>query len=145
MRIPCPSLKRRSPHTDPLTRLSTPRRPQEAATQEKFVLEEAQRAAAKERKATCTEWVPKFFAQVSIVSRLFVSSQSCRRLLFLVRRSSFRRHVVRRSTFVVPLSCHLSSVVPSSVVHRLSSVVKAARRRCDAKARWRGGGTRDLE
>ncbi|XP_043201383.1 oxysterol-binding protein-related protein 8-like isoform X1 [Amphibalanus amphitrite] len=36
---------------------------QVAATNEKFVLEEAQRAAAKERKATCTEWVPKYFVQ----------------------------------------------------------------------------------
>ncbi|XP_037087750.1 oxysterol-binding protein-related protein 8-like [Pollicipes pollicipes] len=36
---------------------------QEAATQEKFVLEEAQRAGAKERKATGSEWVTKNFAQ----------------------------------------------------------------------------------
>ena len=30
------------------------------------MLEEAQRGAAKERKATATEWVPKFFAQVRV-------------------------------------------------------------------------------
>ncbi|PSN56564.1 Oxysterol-binding protein-related protein 8 [Blattella germanica] len=34
-----------------------------AATEEKTVLEEAQRAAAKERKMKCLEWIPKYFEQ----------------------------------------------------------------------------------
>jgi hypothetical protein len=37
---------------------------QVAATEEKTALEEAQRAAAKERKMKCVEWVPKYFEQV---------------------------------------------------------------------------------
>ncbi|XP_066999126.1 oxysterol-binding protein-related protein 8 isoform X2 [Anabrus simplex] len=36
---------------------------QTAATEEKSVLEEAQRGAAKERKVKCVEWVPKHFEQ----------------------------------------------------------------------------------
>ncbi|GFG28685.1 hypothetical protein Cfor_05970 [Coptotermes formosanus] len=36
---------------------------QVAATEEKTALEEAQRAAAKERKMKCVEWVPKYFEQ----------------------------------------------------------------------------------
>jgi hypothetical protein len=36
---------------------------QVAATEEKTALEEAQRAAAKERKMKCLEWVPKYFEQ----------------------------------------------------------------------------------
>lgn len=36
---------------------------QVAATEEKTALEEVQRAGAKERKATCTEWVPSLFQQ----------------------------------------------------------------------------------
>ncbi|KAL5283979.1 OSBPL8 family protein [Megaselia abdita] len=36
---------------------------QVGATEEKTILEEAQRNAAKERKATCTEWVPVHFQQ----------------------------------------------------------------------------------
>lgn len=34
-----------------------------AATEEKTVLEEAQRTATKERKATCTDWIPGHFQQ----------------------------------------------------------------------------------
>lgn len=34
-----------------------------AATEEKTALEEAQRTAAKERKATCTDWIPAHFQQ----------------------------------------------------------------------------------
>jgi hypothetical protein len=37
---------------------------QVAATEEKTALEEAQRAAAKERKMKCLEWIPKYFEQV---------------------------------------------------------------------------------
>lgn len=37
---------------------------QQAATEEKSILEEAQRFAAKERKATGFEWVPKYFEWV---------------------------------------------------------------------------------
>lgn len=36
---------------------------QEAATEEKTALEEAQRESAKVRKATCTDWVPLLFQQ----------------------------------------------------------------------------------
>ncbi|XP_033608747.1 oxysterol-binding protein-related protein 8 isoform X2 [Cryptotermes secundus] len=36
---------------------------QVAATEEKTALEEAQRAAAKERKMKCLEWIPKYFEQ----------------------------------------------------------------------------------
>ncbi|XP_069687785.1 oxysterol-binding protein-related protein 8 isoform X5 [Periplaneta americana] len=36
---------------------------QVAATEEKTALEEAQRAAAKERKMKCVEWIPKYFEQ----------------------------------------------------------------------------------
>ncbi|CAB3367713.1 Hypothetical predicted protein [Cloeon dipterum] len=36
---------------------------QVAATEEKTVLEEAQRAAVKERKAKCEEWIPRYFEQ----------------------------------------------------------------------------------
>jgi hypothetical protein len=36
---------------------------QVGATEEKTVLEEAQRVSAKERKATCAEWVPEHFIQ----------------------------------------------------------------------------------
>ena len=42
-----------------------------AATEEKFVLEEAQRAAAKKRKAENAEWVPKYFELVSWSINLF--------------------------------------------------------------------------
>ena len=38
---------------------------QTGATEEKSKLEEEQRAGARERKATGTEWVPKFFELVS--------------------------------------------------------------------------------
>lgn len=38
-----------------------------AATEEKTALEEAQRAAAKERKMKCLEWIPKYFEQVPYV------------------------------------------------------------------------------
>ena len=34
---------------------------QTAATNEKFILEEAQRKATKERKAKLQEWIPKLF------------------------------------------------------------------------------------
>jgi hypothetical protein len=37
---------------------------QQAATEEKSILEEAQRSAARDRKATGFEWVPKFFEWV---------------------------------------------------------------------------------
>lgn len=37
---------------------------QVAATEEKTALEEAQRAAVKERKIKCVEWIPKYFEQV---------------------------------------------------------------------------------
>lgn len=37
---------------------------QQAATEEKSVLEEAQRAGARDRKATGQEWVPKYFELV---------------------------------------------------------------------------------
>jgi hypothetical protein len=40
---------------------------QVAATEEKTALEEAQRAAAKERKMKCLEWAPKYFEQVLFV------------------------------------------------------------------------------
>lgn len=36
---------------------------QRAATDEKTVLEEAQRNLVKERQATCTEWIPELFEQ----------------------------------------------------------------------------------
>ncbi|XP_066967247.1 oxysterol-binding protein-related protein 8 isoform X24 [Macrobrachium rosenbergii] len=36
---------------------------QVAATEEKTILEEAQRSAARERKAKCDEWIPKHFSQ----------------------------------------------------------------------------------
>ena len=38
---------------------------QHSATEEKFILEEAQRAAAKERKANEEVWVPQYFELVS--------------------------------------------------------------------------------
>jgi hypothetical protein len=41
-----------------------------AATEEKTALEEAQRAAAKERKMKCLEWAPKYFEQVLYVCLL---------------------------------------------------------------------------
>ena len=37
---------------------------QVAATEEKSILEEIQRSDARERKAKCEEWVPKYFRQV---------------------------------------------------------------------------------
>lgn len=37
---------------------------QVAATEEKTILEEAQRSEARERKAKCEEWFPKYFTQV---------------------------------------------------------------------------------
>lgn len=36
---------------------------QTEATNEKFILEEAQRKAARERKAKCEDWVPALFEQ----------------------------------------------------------------------------------
>lgn len=39
---------------------------QQAATEAKTILEEAQRERAKERKTLGQEWVPKYFVQVSI-------------------------------------------------------------------------------
>ena len=38
---------------------------QHAATEQKFILEEAQRAAAKERKALEAIWIPRYFDLVS--------------------------------------------------------------------------------
>lgn len=43
---------------------------QVGATEEKTALEEAQRTAAKERKATCTEWVPAHFQQDMITGQV---------------------------------------------------------------------------
>ena len=43
---------------------------QHAATEQKSILEEAQRAGARERKANEQEWVPRFFELVSVVSLL---------------------------------------------------------------------------
>ena len=39
---------------------------QTEATNEKFILEEAQRKSARERKAKCEEWVPSLFEQDSV-------------------------------------------------------------------------------
>ena len=39
---------------------------QNAATQEKFLLEEAQRQGAKERKAKMIEWMPRLFERDTI-------------------------------------------------------------------------------
>ena len=39
---------------------------QHAATEQKSILEEAQRAGARERKANEQEWVPRFFELVSV-------------------------------------------------------------------------------
>ena len=39
---------------------------QNAATQEKFLLEEAQRQGAKERKAKMIEWMPRLFERDAI-------------------------------------------------------------------------------
>lgn len=39
---------------------------QNAATEEKAILEEAQRTGARERKAAGEEWVPKYFALVRL-------------------------------------------------------------------------------
>lgn len=39
---------------------------QTEATNEKFILEEAQRKSARERKAKCEEWNPSLFEQDSI-------------------------------------------------------------------------------
>lgn len=36
---------------------------QTEATNEKFILEEAQRKSARERKAKCEEWIPRLFEQ----------------------------------------------------------------------------------
>lgn len=36
---------------------------QTEATNEKFILEEAQRKSARERKAKCEEWIPALFEQ----------------------------------------------------------------------------------
>lgn len=46
---------------------------QTAATEEKTILEEAQRSAANERKVKCEEWIPQYFAQVSPNNTLYVS------------------------------------------------------------------------
>ena len=39
---------------------------QVAATEEKSILEEQQRSDARERKAKCEDWVPKYFIQASV-------------------------------------------------------------------------------
>jgi hypothetical protein len=61
-----------------------------AATEEKTALEEAQRAAAKERKMKCLEWVPKYFEQV-----LYICLDVLRMLLIDMRGSVKRRYKVR--------------------------------------------------
>lgn len=43
---------------------------QVGATEEKTALEEAQRTATKERKATCTEWMPAFFQQDMVTGQV---------------------------------------------------------------------------
>ncbi|XP_069989176.1 oxysterol-binding protein-related protein 8 isoform X10 [Penaeus vannamei] len=48
---------------------------QVAATEEKTILEEAQRSEARERKAKCEEWVPKYFTQEP-VSGVYVYKHS---------------------------------------------------------------------
>lgn len=45
---------------------------QVGATEEKTALEEAQRGAAKERKATCTEWVPVLFQQDLVTGQVSI-------------------------------------------------------------------------
>jgi Oxysterol-binding protein. len=46
---------------------------QNAATDEKAVLEEAQRTGARERKAAGVEWVPKYFALVRLLAPLILN------------------------------------------------------------------------
>ncbi|XP_047475320.1 oxysterol-binding protein-related protein 8-like isoform X2 [Penaeus chinensis] len=48
---------------------------QVAATEEKTILEEAQRSEARERKAKCEEWIPKYFTQEP-VSGVYVYKHS---------------------------------------------------------------------
>ena len=50
---------------------------QMAATEEKTILEEAQRSAANERKVKCEEWVPTHFAQVGLGNTVFLLSLYC--------------------------------------------------------------------
>ena len=45
---------------------------QVGATEEKTALEEAQRTAAKERKATCTDWIPSHFQQDLVTGQVNV-------------------------------------------------------------------------
>lgn len=58
------------------------REDQVGATEEKTALEEAQRTAAKERKATCTDWIPKHFQQDLVTGQV---------RLFFVNRKKFKR------------------------------------------------------
>lgn len=53
---------------------------QNAATEEKTILEEAQRAGARERKVLGKEWIPKHFQLVSLIGTVF-SFETCSTLL----------------------------------------------------------------
>lgn len=55
---------------------------QEAATEEKTALEESQRALAKERQATCTEWIPILFQQDIVTGQV-------RNFLFLSKKRGY--------------------------------------------------------
>lgn len=50
---------------------------QVAATEQKTILEEAQRERAKERKMNNHEWIPKYFVQVNITSSYTLYTQQC--------------------------------------------------------------------
>jgi hypothetical protein len=71
-----------------------------AATEEKTALEEAQRAAAKERKMKCLEWLPKYFEQV-----LYVCLDVLRMLLIDMRGSVMRKYEIH-------LTCWLPRTIP---------------------------------
>lgn len=50
---------------------------QTAATEEKTILEDAQRAEAKKRKETNTDWIPRHFEQVNISRVVTVVGVAC--------------------------------------------------------------------
>ncbi|XP_059488912.1 oxysterol-binding protein-related protein 8-like isoform X2 [Neocloeon triangulifer] len=106
---------------------------QVAATEEKTVLEEAQRASVKERKAKCEDWTPKYFEQ-DLISGQWVYRHSdlrpwdTRNDVFQYECDYVIQTKTRHKTPMIRTSS-IVSVEPSSGIPLLSADVRDAVRR----------------
>ena len=85
---------------------------QTAATEEKTILEEAQRSAANERKVKCEDWIPTYFAQVSLGNTvLFLCLCFCPSIYYIL-------------FFCPSIYCILFSLSVSSLVISIITIYK---------------------